>query len=374
MEKRISFILVTCLICSSCFNQTPAQKAFTTESGVEYFKITPVNANAATQTAAFTGYEVVDPGINNMSVMIVQIPAGWQAQQSVTRIWNGSQPIPQIYLKMSDASNTIEFLPSAPYYYADGPTTRSLRQTAASMGIPQQYQPFELPPMRPVQYIKQVLMPYLQQNGLRFQLNGERDLGTQKQWLDLSPSEHGYVEGQMADGRKIRVECAISVNTTQMNGEVYYNWTASPSIMTTTSGDLEKLYSTIKHVRQTRKVNPEWVAQTSDMSRRGNISNREIAQRDYENVMAYRNAVSNMHKQVMEERGLSTTRNNEAFRDALGGTARFENPRSGKRINLDDSYKYYYTDNLGNYYASNRPIDFKARGWTEVKRLENTEY
>jgi len=110
------------------------------------------------------------------------------------------------------------------------------------------------------------------------------------------------------------------------------------------------------------------------MNRKGNTANAEIAQKDFENVKAYREAVNNIHQGVTDYRNASNDRNNESFRDVLGGEAKFENPNNGERVRLDDNYKHYYTDEKGNYYGSNDPMDYKAMGWSEVKRLDTKEY
>lgn len=375
MKKQITAILCIITILTACNSNTQEENILTTNDGMKYIKLTPLsNINQNATTAAYKGYEITDPGIQNMSAILLQIPSSWQAQNSFTRIWNGSTPINQVYVKAVSADNqsSVEILPYAPYFYADGPTTRSLRETSRAMGYPQKLQPFEMPPMDALTYLKQIVLPRLQQNGINFQITNERNLGEQSQFKGVPVSRHAYIDGRTQDGRNIRIECGIQLTANNMSGETYYNWSAFPAIIT--GNNLDAGYDVLKHIRSTVMYNPEWEQQCSNLNRKGNAANAAIAQKDFENVKEYREAINNIHQGITNDRNNSVDRNNESFRDAIGGEAKFENPNTGERIRLDDKYKHYYTDAQGNYYASDEPIDFKSQGWTEINRLDTKAY
>lgn len=374
MQKQSLVILLAIFIAAAC-KRTTNEEILKTNDGMEYVKLTPLKNQVENSDGAFKGYDITDPGINNISAMILQIPNDWKAQNSFTRIWNGSQPINQLYIKASSNNNqsSVEILPYTPYFYADGPTTRSLRETSRSMGMKQQYQAFELPPMEPLTYIKQYVLPRLQQNGISFQINNEQDLGSQQQFKNVATSRHAYIDGKLNDGRNIRVECGIIMSTSNMNGETYYNWSVFPSMMIS-SGDVNSCYDILKHIRKTVLYNPEWEQKCNQLARKGNSDNAAIAQKDFENVKSYREAVNNIHQGITNDRNNSTDRNNESFRDVIGGEAKFENPNTGERVCLDDNYKYHYTDAQGNYYGSKEPLDYKSMSWSEVNRLDTKEY
>lgn len=374
MKKQSLFILLTLFIFVSCDRAAHKETVLTTNDGIKYVKLTPINSTNTSSAGQYKGYEITDPGINNISSIILQIPNDWQAQNNFTRIWNGSTPINQIYVKAvsEDNNSSVEILPYTPYYYADGPTARSLRETSRSMGLQQQYQPFELPPMDALIYLKQFVLPGLQQHGINFQITGEQNLGDQNQFKGV-PSKHAFVDGKTQDGKLIRVECGITLKMTNMNGEVYYNWSAFPAIITS-NNNLDAGYDVLKHMRSTIMYNPEWEQKVNELSRRGNAANAEIAQKDFENLKNYREAINNIHQGVTNDRNNSNDKNNESFRDAIGSEAKFENPNNGERVRLDDKYKHHYTDAQGNYYGSDEPVDFKAMSWTEIKKLETNEY
>ncbi len=380
MKKIAIFLVVMCVL--AYFMKTKnknKEEVLTTTDGLKYVKLTPITdnnegGNGNNSSSAYQGYEIKDPGIQNMSAILLQLPTGWQAQNSFTRIWNGSTPINQVYVKAvsADNNNSVEILPYSPYFYADGPTTRSLRETSRSMGMQQKLQPFEMPPMDALAYVKQVVLPRLQQNGINFQISNEQNLGEQNQFKGQPASRHAYVDGRTQDGKNMRVECGIQMTASNMNGETYYNWSAFPAIIT--GNNLDENYAVLKHIRGTTMYNPEWQQQCSNMNRKGNAANAEIAQKDFENVKAYREAINNIHQGNTNDRNASNDRNNESFRDVIGGEAKFENPTNGERVRLDDKYKHYYTDAQGTYYASDEPIDFKAQGWSEVNRLDTKQY
>jgi len=219
MKKQSLFILLTLFVFVSCNRTAHKETILTTNDGVKYVKLTPINNTSTSSVGQYKGYEITDPGINNISSIILQIPNDWQAQNSFTRIWNGSTPINQVYVKVvsGDNNSSIEILPYTPYYYADGPTARNLRETSRSMGLKQQYLPFELPPMDALIYLRQYVLPGLQQHGISFQITGEQNLGNQNQFKGVA-SKHAYVDGKLQNGKLIRVECGIILNANNVNG------------------------------------------------------------------------------------------------------------------------------------------------------------
>ena len=314
MKKQSLFIVLTLVVFVSC--NSPAQKttSLTTKNGLKYVKLTPITNTATIGVRQYKGYEITDPGINNISSVILQIPTDWQAQNSFTRIWNGSVPINQIYVKTvsGDNNSSVEILPYTPYYYADGPTARSLRETSRSMGLQQQYQPFELPPMDALIYLKQYVLPRLQQSGFVFQITGEKDLGNQNQFKGVS-STHAFIDGKLPGGKLIRVECGFTLTMNNVNGEVYYNWAAFPAIITS-SNNLDAAYDVLKHMRGTIMYNPEWEQKVSELNRKGYAANAEISQKDFENIKNYREAINNIHQGISNNRNNSNDRNTD-FQD-----------------------------------------------------------
>jgi hypothetical protein len=322
---------------------------------------------------AYELHGIIDPGMNNMVSFALQTPTNWKMQQSFTRRWNGSTPINQIFIRCvsPDQSSMIEFLPYTPYYYADGPTTRSLRATANSYGI-QQVHNGELQPMYPVDYIKRIVLPQLAQKGLQLRISNEKTLpGTQTSATTQKIT--GYVDGIGSDGKQVRVDCVINVTTTNMNGEIYYNWTAFPSV-TISNGNVDAVYSHIEYARNSVKFNPAWERQNSQLVRNGNIANDDINRRNAEMTRDYYNHVQKTGEDIADMRNKSSDRRNEAFRDVIGGQAKFESTETGERVKLSDTYNHVYKDKQGNYHGSDDQVNSAQFDWEELQRVETKNY
>ena len=316
---------------------------------------------------------ILDPGMNNMVAFALQTPTAWKMQQSFTRAWNGSTPINQVYIKIvsPDQSSFIEFIPSTPYYYADGPTTRSLRQTAASYGMQQRNNPGEMSPIPPLEYLKKVFIPQLAQRGLQLQVTGEKAFPA-KQLSVTKQNYTAYVDGRAA-GKNVRIDCMLHLNTTNLNGEVYYNWEVYPSVIMT-NNDVNKLYEYVAHARNTFIANPAWVQKNNQLVRNGNMANAEINKRNYDMQRDYYNHVQKKGQEIADARNNSMDKRNESFRDVIGGQAKFEDPGTGDRIKLADKYNHVYKDLQGNYHGSDNSINEAEFNWTELQRLETKDY
>lgn len=358
-------ILPFCAVIASCDAQTSKFGKMQTTDSIK-------------QAAARPPYElhgILDPGINNMVAFALQTPTDWKLQQSFTRTWNGSTPISQIYIKVisPDQATTIEFLPHSPYYYADGPTTRSLRQTAASYGYPQQANPGEMAPMPPSEYLKRVYLPYLAQNGMRVQIIKENSLPA-KTLSATTQMYTAYLDGE-TNGRKVRVDCMLNLTTTNMNGEVYYNWEAYPSVIITDSnGNLDELYKHVLQARNSFRANPSWTQRNNQLVQNGNIANAEINRRNYEMQRDYQDHIQRKNKEVTDDRNRSVDQRNEAFRDLIGGEAKYADPLTGERVKLADKFNHVYKDRQGNYIGTNQSVNETAFDWVELQRLETRQY
>ncbi|MET0465958.1 MAG: hypothetical protein ABW007_22545 [Chitinophagaceae bacterium] len=365
MRNTFLLLIPFCTIIASCDAQSPKTKdmqASATQSEKKPVKQSPYELHG-----------ILDPGINNMVAFALQTPTSWKMQQSFTRAWNGSTPVNQVYIKLAspDQQSTIEFLPYSPYYYADGPTTRSLRETSRAYGMPQQYNQYEMPPMSPVEYIKRVFLPYLSQRGLQIRMTAEKNLPA-KQASAAMQTYTSYVDGE-SNGRKVRIDCMINLTTTNMNGEIYYNWEAYPTIIIT-NADPEKLYQHVAHARSSLIANPAWTQKNTHLVRNGYVANDEINRRNHEMVKDYRDHVQKTGQEIADERNLSSDKRNESFRDAIGGQAKYADPKTGERIKLADKYNHVYKDKQGNYHGTTNAVNEAQFDWVELQRLETKNY
>lgn len=360
----LSFTLLTAML-ASCNGQPT--KTTTSSSSM---------TNTTTTVKKEPLYDIhglVDPGIGNMVAFALKTPHKWGFQQSFNRAWNGATPIAMIHIMMTspDSASSIEYLPTTPYYYADGPTTRNLRQTAAQMGMPQQNKPGEMQPMQPLDYMRYVLMPQLQQYGYNMQVSNQQAM-PYVQKPGNTTEARAYVDGSM-NGKKIRVECVINVTTTNMNGEVYYNWSAMPAIIQTT-GDIEACYNQYKATQNSVVFNPVWQQENSRLANRGNAINSYYDQKDFNAVKDFRDYQNNLHQQTRQDRQESARRQSEAVGDVLAGKQKYEDA-GGNRATLEGGYNHVYKDRTNTYVLyTNTPLDAGQVDWQELQRVETTRY
>ena len=317
---------------------------------------------------------VIDPGINNEVAFAMKIPRGWHAKQSFTRKWNGSTPYNQVYiaLRSPDGADQIEYLPSTAYFYSDGPQARQMRQLTQQYGATQPT-PGELPPMPPLTYIKQVLLPKLNQNGLQLRPTGEYEAPPKH--TGPSTTSSGYVEGTLANGKRARVSCLLSLNTTNLNGEAYYTWETLPSIAQS-SHDVAKIHEYLTTGQASVTVNPAWAQQNQGLVTKGNTINRDLNQRNYEIQRDAQRHQQETFAAVQRDRSASQDRRAEAFGDMIRGEAKYADPTTGERVQVQDGYNHVYRDRQDptTTYSTNTPIDAGQVNWQELQRVALKDY
>jgi hypothetical protein len=369
MFRVILSVILTCFIfsCNPGNENAAAVKPGTEMTGKEETSEKP------TKESPYELHGILDPGMNNMVAFAIQTPTGWPIQQSFTRKWNGSTPINQVYIKMisPDQANVIELLPYSPYFYSDGPMARQMRASAAQMGVSLPPQPYEMAPVQPIVYIKKILLPQLAQNGIQINITGENDLPTKQEQQQSVYT--GYVDGQTADGTKLRIDCIVSITTTNLNGEVYYNWNAMPSIVQSKTG-IEPVYAHVTQARRSLMMNPAWEGENAQIVQKGNRINQDINKKNADIVKDYQDHTQRIIDETHQERNASADRRNEAFGDAIRGETKYENSESGQRVKLLDQYNHVYQDKQGNFYGSQTAIDKSAFDWNELQRVELKKY
>ncbi|GAB3583131.1 hypothetical protein GCM10027345_28340 [Hymenobacter daeguensis] len=326
--------------------------------------------------APYTVRGVIDPGIHNMVAFAIKVPRGWQFMQRFTRKWNGSQPVNQVSLKLlapGDARQ-IDFLPERPYYFQDGPTSRSLRQQAASMGMAMPpHDEYELAPMSPLVYIRQVLLPNLAQQGLTLQPTGSHEQPAHATGPGVV-SATGYVDGRLPNGRVARVEVVLNTQARNMNGETYYNWAALPAITQAGPGELAATYAHTQAARKSFIVNPAWQRESQQLSQQGQAANQRITQQDKAAYEAFQQHEQQLSKEMAADRERSQRQIAEGRGDVLSGKARYDNTTTGERYRIDDRYSHVYQDRNGALHGSSVPLDAGALNWQELQRVEMSGY
>jgi hypothetical protein len=315
---------------------------------------------------------VLDPGISNMVAFAIKIPSGWQVKQRFERQWNGSAPYNQIYvgLRSPDGADQIEYLPSTAYFFTDGPMARNMREMARAYGT-QPATPGELAPMPALAYIRQVLLPHLARQGVRLAVTGSKEAPPQQTGSVTRSS--AYVAGTLPDGKQARVECLLTLTTTQLNGETYYSWEALPTI-SQSSHDIAACYAHTKVAQNSFVVNPAWQQQNQQLVSKGVQVNSDINRKNHDIRMDALRSQAESRDAAYQARSASQDRQAEAFGDLMKGEAKYEDQATGERVKVADQYQHVYKDQQGNYIGSNTPIAASQVNWQELQRVSLPDY
>lgn len=352
---------------------------------------------------------ILDPDRNRMVAFALKVPRDWQVEQSFKREWEGAVAHNKIYisLRSPDGSSQIEYFPAAQYIYSEGPLSDSPRARAHSLGLPTQTAATEKPPMQPVNYIKQMLLSYLAQNGMALSNVGNEQNAPQQRGENGQVNMRGSVDGTLPNGHKARVECRINLSSQQLNGDTYYSWTVVPSV-TQTADELEVAHTHTRVAQDSIVSNPAWQQQEREAQNRGAQANSQASRRQHEATMSQMNANTAGMTRAHEERmnnirqfGAANTarfnqrmadmdRNKAAFDsrmssmdrqqeirvDTIRGESKYVDPSTGQRVKVEDGYNHVYRNrqNPDAYYGANTPIDVGQVDWQELEKVELKDY
>lgn len=349
---------------------------------------------------------IKDPDLGIM-VAAMKIPRGWLSKQTFQREWNGAMPINKIYMvfRSPDAKQQIEYFPVSQYIYSDGPGPNNLRMQKQSMGIDTRMAENELPPMSALTYLKRYVLPQMAQNGVTLQdIGNTRETAPHSEPAPGSNEPHmassASVDGILPNGNQARVEIRLAWYETRNNQDTYYTWWANPSITQTGSGDLAATYAHTQTAQDTIVYNPEWLRKDRALTEKGNQatlasirSNHAVAMEgiaqwgrisransaaSMARIKSNAAASAERQEQIIagsNARMAQNDRQNELFTDAvINGEAKYSNPDSGERVKLDSSYNHTYTDNGGNYFQSDAPLQPGEVNWQEMEKVPFDDY
>lgn len=373
----------------------------------------PAPVQTASQPPADGPYQllgVLDPDMDNMVAFALKVPRAWQVKQSFHRRWEGAMPYSQIYLGLTapDGRAQIEYLPANTYVYSDGPMTQQLRQQKRELGMSTQMADNELAPMPAVTYVKQVLLPQLARNGLTL-----RDVGNEQEAPEKRGGENqqvesrGSVDGVLPNGNRARVECRITLQSQQGNGDTYYSWNAIPSI-TQSTGDLAAAYAHTRVAQESIVRNPTWVQKNRELQNRGAQMNSDASWRQHEATMGQirantdamtaahnarmgdikrqgdantaryneRMAAMDVDKAAFDSRMASGDKQQEIRIDGIRGESKYADPTTGERVKVADGYNHVYRNQQDPtlYYGANTPLDPQQVNWQELQKVSLKDY
>ncbi len=386
-------------------NQTAASTARDGEAGASDNPSTDATMNPSPDARPEGAYRllgVVDPDMDSLVAFAMKIPRDWQSRQQFTRLWVTAVPQDQIYLSFTapDGRSQIEYLPSRSYTHLEGPLIEQNEAMTRSMGMPSSRPPNDLPPMPPVPYIRQVLLPQLAQQGFRLSGVGNEQEAPKTRDEYQRIVSRGSVDGTLPNGNKARVECRIFLNTQEQQGNMIYSWSVVPSI-TQTSGDLAAVHAQTVVAQESIVANPTWLERIRAIQARGQQVNSDIIRRNHEATMGQIEsntaAMNQRHQQRMGEirrqgeanmaqmdRNQAATnehfesmdRRQEMTSDGILGREKLVDPTTGERVKVDVGYNHIYRDRQdpNQYYGTDTPINPQRVDWQELQRVSAEDY
>jgi hypothetical protein len=260
-------------------------------------------------------------------------------------------------------------------------------------------------------YCGKVIVPRLAKEGLAIQnVHGAQDAAEER----TSPQQvkrRGSVDGTLADGTKVRVECRVRIDTQQSNQETYVSWSVVPSI-TRARGDLEAAYAHTRTAQDSIVPNPAWQKLEQEAAQKGAQANSDASRRQHEatmgqiqqntaamtaahnqrmadiqaagaaNTAAHQQRMNDMdaNMQGWQAQQASSDRQHEYSVDAIREESKYADPTTGERVKVQDGYDNVYRANdgldMGNttILATDAPLDPQQVDWQQLQKLTLQEY
>lgn len=351
--------------------------------------------SSSSRSAPYRLLGVLDPDRDRMVAFALKVPSDWRAQQEFHRRWDGAVGIPQVSITLNspDGRSQIVYFPSTQYIYSEGPLSNNLRAQKRSLGMPLQSSPNELPPMPPVAYIKEVLLPTLARSGVTL-----RDLGNELTAPD-APREEGQVESRgsidatLPNGNRARIECRIVYASRQIETDRYHSWSVVPSI-TQTADEIDAVHAHTRMAQDSIVRNPAWLKLEQDAQARGYQANQEASRRQHQATMnqiqANTEAMTRGHNQRMaairqfgeantarfNQRMTDMDREQRIRVDTIRGESQYVNPATGERSKVADGYNHVYTSQQHPefFLGTDTPINPGSLDWQELQKVQLKDY
>lgn len=386
-----AFLLLLLVACGTAPAEQAATRAAAADTTVALATATTTAATFMSPAAAATPrYDIrgiFDPGFDGMVAFALKIPHGWALQQSFGRRWIDNYPVEEIYNSVaSPGGHTVfEALPQLSYTYMDDPQMQQLIRLGEQQSG--QKQKDFLAPLLPVAYLKTVLLPLLAQKArLQARVTAEHQDPVQSNPQAHGQLATGYVDAVLPNGRKLRLQTQLVVFSSPISTAqagrmaTMYNWTAD-NLVIQTDGDLATAVAQQAAIQKSAAVNPAWAQKNAALKQRGADANNQLRQQQTQQMLRQsRERLAQQHQQFAQHNAAwaaqqrANTQASEAFRDYLGGETLYQNPETGQRTRVDNTYSHVYQDGQGNTLGTNAPLDGNHVNWQELQQVELKNY
>lgn len=334
----------------------------------------PFGATGTTDAVVLRRHTVFDPASNGIAALSLLVPSGWEASGEVQwlPLW-ARLAFLRTHVRDPLTGLTIDWLPIQNFMYFTPPAGFEV-----PIGGNYQGKSYAPPITDPLQFVREFWMPDTLSH-----LRAATVMGVQEQPVIAQEFIRGF--GGPADAGAWRIRYAYEVDGVVWEQDVSFSllWSGNDpvswfvnfaSTAAAPQGELDRLRGLVSTVIASRATTVEWEAnhrlvtklfyqgiqeQMADTVRFGELLARNRAESQA------------LQQQVFDERTASVDRQNQVFRETLGGVQGYDDPVNGAVVQLPLGWDTYWVNQQGEYVAVSDPnLDpntLNNGNWTQLK-------
>jgi hypothetical protein len=354
---------------------TPSTGSAVEPSPVEPSPVEPPAVEpSAVETARFTPVTVFDPASNGIAALTVLVPDGWDASGSVQWLPYWSR-LAFLQTRVHDPSTglTIDWLPIQDFMYFTPPAGFDV-----PIGGNYQGKAYVPPITDPLQFVRDFWMPDTLSH-----LQNATVISVEQQPVIAQEFLRAFGGPADAGAWRIRYEYDFQGVTWEQDVSFSLLWSGSDpvswyvnfaSTAGAPKGELDRQQGLVSAVIASRTTTVEWEANhrlVTQLFYQGIQQQMADTVRFGELLAQYRAESQALQQQVFDERMASIDRQNEVFRETLGGVQGYDDPVTGGVVQLPLGWDTYWVNQQGEYIAVSDPnFDPNTMNdgfWTELE-------
>jgi hypothetical protein len=322
------------------------------------------------QSMRFNRVAIHDPEVNNIEGASLLVPEGWTVGGGFR--WNPdfSQQA-DLLIQVNDPRTGagVMTLPSQQFVW----TTQQLEMPVWSNWLGSVL----LPPARDaIEFLKAIYLP-----GPLQHLGGTRIVGVED--VPRAAAEIARIAGPTCTVRVTRVRHAyewggraweeeVTINLVYEPPNAAMRWWGYGTAMRAPAGELDRMRPVLSVPLQSIRYTLEWEAALTYVRRLFQQRMVSIVKNTGELGRLMREhaaQISEMHRQVWEDRQASQDRQSFALREVLGGIETYKNPYDSHTVEVPAGYDYQWIKRDGSVFQTSNPQDNPGHGTNEEWQL-----
>ncbi len=334
----------------------------------------PGGATGNGDAVMFRPFTVVDPASNGIAALDVLVPAGWEASGSVEwmPLW---ARLAILHTRVRDPFTglTIDWLPVQNFMYFTPPAGFEV-----PIGGNYQGKAYVPPITDPVQFVREFWMPsvlsHLQNATVAFVEDQPAIAQEAIRGSDGNASAGAWRIRYEYDFEGVAWEQDVSFSLLWVGNDPLSWYVNLASTAGAPRGELDRQAGVVSAVISSRRTTVEWEANyrlVTQLFYQGIQQQMADTVRFGELLAQYRAESQALQQQVFDERMASIDRQNQIFRETLGGVQGYDDPVNGGVVQLPLGWDTYWVNQQGEYIAVSDP-DFDPNTlndgvWTQLE-------